>query len=378
MGNKTPRGAISEAPPDNLVFEQRVCCLLAIPFSSGAVYNNWAASVRDETLVKTGKDLFEGVDPARSGGTSVSWTKSVSVCGHSVDLNLAFARQPNYEIANRDKEGDMAKEVAEQLSIIRHRIKSYQVADGFLLLINPREAKKKTHKKTLQESLTSILHLGEIREKRKPVFIGFLGNFDKFAESVLDQSIAILSSFHVLQNFCGFYCSSPESYGDIYRMVSTCVFSIITARPFSTELKKGVPFLPTLAAWGSLKVSVNSASLSDIPKKSSTYVYITLITENANSTVKTDMRWKTKPGTPGPNPAWTKEQDNTVTFEQILESQKPCELRLELWSDHFLLGTCHLLMSEIKSGKDKIPLIIMENGKAKGHVNVTVEYLKTL
>lgn len=49
---------------------------------------------------------------------------------------------------------------------------------------------------TRYQTLTSIMHLGEIKDKKKPLFVAFLGEFNEFAQSVLDFTTTCLSSYH--------------------------------------------------------------------------------------------------------------------------------------------------------------------------------------
>lgn len=66
-------------------------------------------------------------------------------------------------MANGDPSGVMGKQVEQQLAIVRcvtltkdvkyvrHRTKSFQLAEGYLFLVDDNEIRKRTYKKTIQE-----------------------------------------------------------------------------------------------------------------------------------------------------------------------------------------------------------------------------------
>jgi hypothetical protein len=222
------------------------------------------------------------------------------------------------------------------LRIARHRTKAYQLGEGYMLLVDPLESRRRNYKKTLVEvrpfffcaepsaptfptfflshlfdvardlhskSLQSILHLGEIRDKKKPVFLAFLGEYSEFAQTIFDLTVACMSSFNVPENFCGFFCASLKSYGDIYRSVYASVWTMVTRQRFcpgniflfSTSflvqpeilasllltllvetLVSGVPFMKNLKPWGGLKVTISGAHVSSVSNRVYTYVYVCL------------------------------------------------------------------------------------------------------
>lgn len=73
-------------------------------------------------------------------------------------------RQPDYELANGDPSGVNGKAVEEQLAIVRcdpaqlliltssrHRSKAFQMAEGYVVLVDENEVRRRHYKKILQE-----------------------------------------------------------------------------------------------------------------------------------------------------------------------------------------------------------------------------------
>lgn len=76
------------------------------------------------------------------------------------------------------------------------------------------------------------MHLGEIRDKKRPLFVVFIGEYNDFACSIFELTVACLSSYHTQENFAGFYCVPMKSYGDVYRTLYTCAYATVTKQKF--------------------------------------------------------------------------------------------------------------------------------------------------